>query len=136
MKKLFALLVAVLMMFAFAGCGGNQEEAPAPEEATEAVEEQVEDQVEEAVEEQTEKAAEQAEEVQEDIGVEMAKEIALSDAGFAAGDVEFTKAQQDIDDGLKIYEVEFVQGETKYEYDIDAQTGEIVDRDTDSVYDD
>ncbi len=42
----------------------------------------------------------------------------------------------DIDDGVSIYEVEFVNGETKYEYDIDAQTGNIREKGTDSVYDD
>ena len=40
------------------------------------------------------------------------------------------------DDGVNIYEVEFVNGETKYEYDIDAKTGSILDKDTDSIYDD
>ncbi|MBE6046400.1 MAG: hypothetical protein E7221_06825 [Clostridiales bacterium] len=41
-----------------------------------------------------------------------------------------------MDDGVNIYEVEFINGEVKYEYDIDAKTGSIRDKDTDSVYDD
>jgi uncharacterized membrane protein YkoI len=32
--------------------------------------------------------------------------------------------------------IEFTSGETKYESDIDAATGKILDRDSDSIYDD
>ena len=112
------------MIFAFAGCGSQQEEAaeettaPATEAPTEA-----------ATEAPTEAAT-------TDIGIDKATEIALTDAGLKESDVQFTKQNSDIDDGVSIYEVEFTSGETKYEYDIDAATGNIRDRDTDSIYDD
>ena len=111
------------MIFAFAGCGSSQEEAV--EETTTAVEETTEA----ATEAQTEAEA-------DDIGIDKATEIALEDAGLSADDVTFTKQAPDIDDGVNIYEVEFTSGETQYEYDIDAATGNILDRDTDSIYDD
>lgn len=118
-KKIIAILAAATMVFAFVGCGSDQEEAT--EETTAAVEE-------------TTEAATEAE--TDDIGIDKATEIALADAGFSADDVEFTKQNADIDDGVAIYEIEFINGETKYEYDIDAKTGNILDKDTDSVYDD
>lgn len=127
-RKMMVFLFAVTMVFAFAGCGSQQEEVPeettAP--ATEAVTE--------APTEATTQAATEA--AATDIGIDKATEIALADAGLAESDVQFTKQNSDIDDGVNIYEIEFTSGETKYEYDIDAATGKILDRDTDSIYDD
>lgn len=122
-KKLIAILAAATMVFAFVGCGSSQEEAT--EETTAAVEETTEAPTEAATEAAT-----------EDIGVDKATEIALADAGLSEGDVTFTKQAPDIDDGVSIYEIEFTSGETKYEYDIEAATGKIFSRDTDSIYDD
>ena len=127
-KKLIAILAAATMVFAFVGCGSSQEEAT--EETTTAVEETT---TEAPMETATEAATEAA---TEDIGVDKATEIALADAGLSEGDVTFTKQAPDIDDGVSIYEIEFTSGETKYEYDIEAATGKIFSRDTDSIYDD
>ena len=126
-KKLIAILAAATMVFAFVGCGSSQEEAT--EETTAAVEETTEAPTEAATDAATEAAT-------EDIGVDKATEIALADAGLSEGDVTFTKQAPDIDDGVSIYEIEFTSGETKYEYDIEAATGKIFSRDTDSIYDD
>lgn len=60
------------------------------------------------------------------ITVERAKEIALNHAGQTADAVWFEKAKQDYDDGLLVYEIEFVAGNVEYEYEINAQTGDIV----------
>jgi uncharacterized membrane protein YkoI len=129
-------MLAATMIFAFAGCGSQQEEVP-EETAASATEEAAEEQAEEAAETQTEAAAEDAaENTANDIGIDKATEIALADAGLTESDVKFTKQKSDIDDGVSIYEVEFTSGETKYEYDIDAASGKILDRDTDSIYDD
>ena len=122
MKKILALIAAGMMVFAFVGCGSAEEE-PATEETT-------------TVEETTQAPADTTEAATDDIGIDKATEIALADAGFSEGDVQFTKQAADIDDGVNIYEIEFTQGETQYEYDIDAATGTILDRDSDSIYDD
>ena len=123
MKKILALIAAGIMVFAFVGCGTAEEE-PATEETTT------------VAEETTQAPADTTEAATDDIGVDKATEIALADAGFSAGDVQFTKQAADIDDGVNIYEIEFTQGETQYEYDIDAATGTILGRDSDSIYDD
>ena len=121
-KKLIALLAAATMVFAFVGCGTSQEEA-APETTA-------------AAEETTAAPTEAATEAQADIGLDKAVEIALADAGLAESDVQFTKKNSDIDDGVSLYEVEFVSGETKYDYDIEASTGNIFNKDIESIYDD
>lgn len=65
------------------------------------------------------------------IGVERAKEIALKDSGLNAGDVRFTKEKLEHDDGIAIYEIEFVSGKKEYEYEISANDGRILDHDVD-----
>jgi len=64
------------------------------------------------------------------IGEEKAKEIALSHAGLSASAVSELKAELDTDDGRIHYDVEFKQGNTEYDYDIDASTGEIIKYDS------
>lgn len=59
------------------------------------------------------------------IGKEAAKNIAFADAGVTANQVTSLKVEFDFDDGKYLYEVEFKSGLSKYEYDIEATTGEI-----------
>lgn len=65
------------------------------------------------------------------IGVEKAKAIALRDAGLKAKNVGFVRAALDTDDGKKIYDVEFYSNGKEYDYEIDAATGKILEKDTD-----
>ena len=60
------------------------------------------------------------------ITLKEAEEIALSDAGFSAEDVRFTRTELDYEDGQKIYEIEFYKEAIEYEYEINAINGEIV----------
>lgn len=64
------------------------------------------------------------------IGVDKAKSIALKDAGVSASSVTFTKAKLDRDDGVAVYEIEFYSGDTEYEYEINATSGAIRERDS------
>lgn len=59
-----------------------------------------------------------------EISAEKAKQIALSHAGVGAA--TFTKVELDIDDGIKVYEIEFKVGNVEYEYDINASNGAII----------
>lgn len=65
------------------------------------------------------------------IGLDAAKAAALADAGLKDAEVVFSKAELDYDDGKEIYEIEFFEGRTEYEYEIDAVTGAVLSRDTD-----
>lgn len=60
------------------------------------------------------------------IGLEAAKEAALKHAGVSASDATFVEAEYDYDDGRMVYELEFHMKGTEYDYEIDAQTGEVV----------
>ncbi len=65
------------------------------------------------------------------IGDDHAREIALAQAGLTGADVQYMKTKLDRDDGRMIYEVEFYSGQTEYEYEIDAVSGEIIKSDMD-----
>ena len=63
---------------------------------------------------------------------ESAQKTALEAVGLKAEDVIFKPAGADLDDGREIIEVDFfVPGKEKYEFDIDANTGAIVEQDMD-----
>lgn len=65
------------------------------------------------------------------ISIEKAKEIALAHAGVAAADVSFVRAEQDRENGKNVFDIEFYQGNTEYDYEIDVVTGDILSYDTD-----
>lgn len=69
------------------------------------------------------------------IGEAKAKSIALEAAGFTESQVSRLRCHLDRDDGRYEYNVEFVQGTREYEFEIDAYSGTIRSRDTDSIYD-
>ncbi len=58
-----------------------------------------------------------------------AKNAALDHAGVSASDATFTKTKLDYDDGWEEYDIKFYVGGWKYEYTIDAVTGEIIEFD-------
>ena len=65
------------------------------------------------------------------ITLEEAKKVALDDAKLTATDVTFTKAKLDYDDGRAVYDIEFYSGAKEYDYEIDAATGRILEKDID-----
>ena len=60
--------------------------------------------------------------------MERAEAIALSDAGLSAASVTFTEAKQDFDDGVPNYDLDFYTATHEYDYEINAQTGAIMDK--------
>ena len=65
------------------------------------------------------------------ISIEDAKQIALAHAKIAQSGVTFIKAKLDTEDGRQVYDIEFYSGNTEYDYEIDAISGEIVSSDMD-----
>ncbi len=65
------------------------------------------------------------------IGEERACQIALSDAGLAANQVTKMKTKLKLDDGVWYYDVEFRTIALEYEYEIEAYTGAILEKDID-----
>ena len=70
------------------------------------------------------------------IGVDKAKSIALKDAGLSASSVTFTKAKLDREDGVRVYEIEFYTATKEYDYEINAASGKIRDKDIEALDDD
>ena len=68
------------------------------------------------------------------IGKQKAQEIALADAGVAAGDALHLIVKPDWDDGVRIYEVEFCTASQEYDYEIHAETGGILSRDREAEW--
>ena len=58
------------------------------------------------------------------IGADAAAQAAMQAAGVT--EVQQIKTELDAEDGRMVYEVEFIAGDSEYEYDIDAATGEVV----------
>lgn len=63
------------------------------------------------------------------IGTDRAKEIAFEHAGFTAADVVGIRVEMDYERGVMVYEVDFYADAYEYDYDINAETGEIVKND-------
>ena len=67
------------------------------------------------------------------IGLSKAKSIVLKDAGLTGKKVTYSEAQLEKDDGRFIYDLEFRYGSKKYEYEVDAYTGKILEKDVETV---
>ena len=107
MKRVLFSVVITLSLFLSAGCSGSDNSALAPAEST---------------------APEAA---VSSIDEEQAKAIALKDAGITETDVTFMQVKTDIENGVSVFDVEFIAGDTEYDYEIDAATGEIRSKDRD-----
>lgn len=66
-----------------------------------------------------------------DIGVDQAKAIALERAGLTEADVTFVQSSLEVDDGVRLYEIEFRQGRVEYSADVRASDGTILSWDVD-----
>lgn len=60
------------------------------------------------------------------ISLEKAKEIALRHAGVSRNKAQKMKGYLDWENGRRIYDIEFYNNNVKYEYEIDAATGKII----------
>ncbi len=56
----------------------------------------------------------------------------MNHAKVARNAISRTKIKRDFDDGRRVYEIEFHVGRTEYNYDIDANTGRIIEFDVDN----
>ncbi|MDO5112410.1 MAG: PepSY domain-containing protein [Clostridia bacterium] len=83
---------------------------------------------------QTAQAASATEGAQAATGVtaEEAKKSALTHAGVAEGDTSRMRVKEDREDGAMVFDVEFTAGDTEYEYEISAATGEVLSMDIDT----
>lgn len=64
---------------------------------------------------------------QED-SLDEAKTAALKDAGLSESDVTFKKTELDHNHGTQVYDIEFYTSDTKYDYEIDASNGTVLEK--------
>ena len=64
-----------------------------------------------------------------------AKEIALNHANVSQNQVSYINAHLDYDDGIQVYDVSLYVNDVEYSYEINAQNGNIVSYEMDSIYD-
>lgn len=62
-----------------------------------------------------------------------ARKIALEDAGLTETEVTISAEKLDTENGVAVYEVDFVKGNVKYEYDINATTGAVYSKSSEST---
>ena len=111
MRTLFVLALAVSCIFLAAGCsGGSGGNSGSGNSGTSG---------------STGTTSGSGSGTQTEIGLDEAERIALEDAGVAEADAVYVTAHPEYDDGAYIYNVEFYSGNTEYDYEIDAYTGEI-----------
>ena len=67
-----------------------------------------------------------------EITIAQALDIALKKAGLTRDQVRVTKSKLEMDNGRRVYEIEFVSGNSEYESEIDPATGAVLDWDRDN----
>ena len=131
MKRFLLFILAIAILFAFAGCGRRED---ALEQKADAIEENLEQKVNEAANALTPpKTPGQYTPVDPSqlITPQQAQDIALEHAGVTAEEVTGLHTVMDIDNGRQEYDVEFRVGHLEYEYEIDAATGQILSTEID-----
>lgn len=76
-----------------------------------------------------------AAEARQIISADKAKEIAFRHAQVNESDVRDLEIERDEDDGYIIYEIDFKVGNDEYEYVIDAESGKVLEYETDHKMD-
>ena len=69
------------------------------------------------------------------ITVDEAKNIALTNANLTEDAISLLRTEQEYENGVLVYEIDFTHGDYEYDYKINATTGDIISYDRDSIYD-
>ena len=118
-KKLIIFFMAAMVMAVGAGCSSGDDDTAQQSTAAQTT-----------ASAQTTAAAQQ-----NVIGDAKAKQIAL-DRVSGAKESDLTKFHLETDDGRQVYEGEIRYNDKEYEFEIDAVSGDVVNWEEDSIYDD
>lgn len=129
--KFRAALVLLIPALMLTGCGPRTQ---ALEESVENKMDAIEDTIEHVIDPEptttlpTQTASEPsaATSATASISREQAEAIALEHAGFTADQVTYLHTDYEIDDGIPQYEIEFHQDRWEYDYEINAENGDII----------
>ena len=129
MKRILTFIIMLCVFCLLAGCSVREtvRTLDAAEEAVERQLENAEDAVEKTVRDAAKPAQSPAAGIPENvISPEEAQQIALKQAGFTTDQVSRMRAEFEYDDRIPQYDVSFREGQWEYEFEIHAETGEIL----------
>ena len=126
MKKLFALLSVFAVMGTLASCDVSDPPANDVSEGSAVVSDVEQSSAPVSSEAQTPSSPESQVPKTGLIFPEKAKEITLNHAGLKESDITRYKSEKDIEKGFTVYEIEFISGNYKYDYEINAKDGSIL----------
>lgn len=137
MKKILTILVSVIFVLALSACtqgtnsgsSGNEQSTTASTASVKAVEDTTyiadnTQQTEQSTQQSTQNTVAQ-------LTREEALDIALQQAGVTKDTIRDLETELDRDNGITVWEIDFESGNTEYSFDINAETGDIVERDQD-----
>lgn len=132
MKKTFILALALTLSLLLTACGGAMDnvtsDAKSMGDSVISGAENAADKVTSGAESAT-KNGEKSMNLMAGITANDAKAAALRHAGLDESQVRDVDIDLDRDNGTLIYEVDFNSGNTEYDYDINAETGEVISAD-------
>ena len=134
MKKILVLTLVLIFALSLTACGRAMNDVTSDAESigdsvvsgTESAADRVKDGVESAV---TGSKDDQPMNLMAGITAKDAVDAALKHAGLTDSQVRDVDVDLDRDNGKLIYEVDFNSGNTEYDYDINAETGEVISAD-------
>lgn len=128
MKKIITLTLALIFALSLTACGRTMDEATSDvQSATDSALNGAESIVDDAASAVTDGKA--SINLMAGITAKEAKEAALRHAGLTDSQVSDVDIDLDRDNGTLIYEVDFNSGNTEYDYDINAETGDVISAD-------
>ena len=136
--RLLTLLLALLLLLTATGCSTAGMERKLDragdklENGLDAVEDTIENAARRAVTPESTTAATVPKNA---ITKEEAEQIALNHTGFTADQTQRMHTEFEIDNGVPQYDVEYLVGDWEYEFEIHAETGQILSFDKDHRYD-
>lgn len=132
MKKIIALTFVFALVMSLTACGGMMGDVTSDVES-------IGDSIISGTQSTVDKATEGVEsmiggeeksmDLMAGITAKHAKETALRHAGLDESQVSDVDVDLDRENGKLIYEVDFISGNTEYDYDINAETGEVISAD-------
>ena len=131
MNKILTVILCLTFVFALSACGeknmgSNMQSGGIMSEARDDVSSFIE-----GVESGISSATSMLTQGNAKLTADEALDIALKDAGVGKNQIREIENNLDRENGILVYDIEFKSGNTEYSYDINAQTGEIIDREKD-----
>ncbi len=132
MKKIIALTFVFALVMSLTACGGMMGDVTSDVESMgDSIISGTQSTVDKATEgvESMIGGEEKSMDLMAGITAKHAKETALRHAGLDESQVSDVDVDLDRENGKLIYEVDFISGNTEYDYDINAETGEVISAD-------